>query len=428
MQTRHGSHRPADWMRRRWGLLSAGVVGILLAGCATTAQNAVAQHDAVAVGTTTGLFVIPAPAPTISITPNDGSTNVGLDQVVKVAVDTGEIDSVAVHTASDTTPLPGSMGRLSRSWQSSSPLDPKVRYIVEATAHDAAGTSTAQASFYTLAVDGRLTTSPYPGDGATVGIGMPVVLRFSDPVDKDKQANLVSHIQVQSTPATEGAWHWWSDSEVHWRPANFWAAGTKVTVNANLRGVPAGKGVWGLGNWSESFTIGEKHYTEIDAAAHQMQVFQNDQLVQTYPVSTGVDNKWPTLGGTLFVWYKSQKVHMTSESIGIPKDAPGGYDEDVFWDTAISTDGFFIHSAPWSVWAQGSRNVSHGCVNLSESRATWFFNFSQQGDVVVVKNTTRVADESDGEGDWQIPFANFANSGGDVPETMPSNPAGAGGL
>jgi hypothetical protein len=100
----------------------------------------------------------------------------------------------------------------------------------------------------------------------------------------------------------------------------------------------------------------------------------------------------------------------------------------VFWDTAISTDGFFIHSAPWSVWAQGSRNVSHGCVNLSESRAVQFFNFSQQGDVVVVKNTNRVADSSDGEADWQVPWDQFANSGGQVPATTPQAPANTGGL
>ena len=433
MQARQGSHRRIAWLRRRGGILLGFVVlGVLVAGCATTAQNAVAQHDAVAADapgpSSPEAAGIPAPAPTISVTPSDGAADIGLDQVVKIAVDTGVIDSVVVHTDSDTTPLPGELGPHNRSWQSTSPLDPRVRYVVQATAHDSGGTSTAQTSFKTLAVDGRLTTNVYPSDGATVGIGMPVILRFNNRVDADKQANLVDHIQVQSTPAMDGAWHWWSASEVHWRPRDFWASGTKVTVTANLRGVPAGNNVWGLGDWSESFTIGDKHYSEIDAAAHQMTVYSNDQLIHTYPVSTGVDTKWPTLGGTLFVWYKAQKVHMDSRTVGIPIGAPGSYNEDVFWDTAISTDGFFIHSAPWSVWAQGYRNVSHGCVNLSEARATEFFNFSQQGDVVVVKNTTRVADESDGEGDWQLPFDSFANSGGSVPSTTPSSPAISGGL
>ena len=430
MQTRQGWYDRVAWLRRRGGAaLAVGVVSVVASGCATSAQNAVAQHDALAVDAQSPEPVgTPVPAPSITITPTDGAANVGLDQVVQVSVDTGTIDSVVVHADSDSTPLQGQLGPHDRSWQSTAPLDQKAHYIVQATAHDSGGTSTAQATFKTLSPDGRLTTSVYPDDGTTVGVGMPVILRFSDPVDSDKQANLVAHIQVQSTPAMDGAWHWWSATEVHWRPRDFWATGTKVTVTANLRGVPVGNNVWGLGDWNESFTIGDKHYSEIDAATHQMKVYSNDQLVHTYPVSTGIDNKWPTLSGTLFVWYKSQKVHMTSESIGIPKNAPGGYDEDVFWDTAISTDGFFIHSAPWSVWAQGYRNVSHGCVNLSEARATEFFHFSQQGDVVVVKNTSRVADESDGEGDWQIPFDKFANSGGSLPATTPSGPSTSGGI
>ena len=36
---------------------------------------------------------------------------------------------------------------------------------------------------------------------------------------------------------------------------------------------------------------------------------------------------------------------------------------------------------------QGNSNVSHGCINLSTERAAWFFDFSQPGDVVEVKNS-----------------------------------------
>lgn len=113
---------------------------------------------------------------------------------------------------------------------------------------------------------------------------------------------------------------------------------------------------------------------------------------------------------------------MDSLTIGIPRKAPDGYYEHVFWDTAISTNGFFVHSAPWDVGIQGFANVSHGCVNLSPDRAQTFYNFSQPGDVVIGSNTGRVADAGDGEGDWQIPFAQFANSGGTV--AQPSSAAG----
>jgi hypothetical protein len=94
---------------------------------------------------------------------------------------------------------------------------------------------------------------------------------------------------------------------------------------------------------------------------------------------------------------------------------PGGaqyYSDPVYDDTAVSTSGYFIHAAPWSVYAQGHENVSHGCVNLSTARATQFYNFSIPGDVVQVENTGYNASYSDGEGDWQLPFAQFSNTAG----------------
>ena len=199
-----------------------------------------------------------------------------------------------------------------------------------------------------------------------------------------------------------------------------------MTLNARLRGFDAGNGVWGLGDWTSNFTISpDKHVSILDNNSHQMQVFNNDQLLYTWPISMGRPSL-PTLEGTLVVTYRQQDVLMDSRTIGIPRNSPDGYYEHVYWNTAISTDGFFIHSAPWSVWAQGSRNVSHGCVNLSPDRATTFFNWSRPGDIVQVKNTGRPADAGDGEGDWQIPFEQYANSGG--ASTPTPTPRQAGGL
>jgi hypothetical protein len=102
------------------------------------------------------------------------------------------------------------------------------------------------------------------------------------------------------------------------------------------------------------------------------------------------------------------------------------YSDYVYWDTAISTNGFFIHAAPWSVGQQGYYDVSHGCVNLSTDRATTFYNWTQTGDVVVISHTGNVADLSNGEADWQIPFAQFDNTGVPAADTTPtvSTPGG----
>jgi len=56
--------------------------------------------------------------------------------------------------------------------------------------------------------------------------------------------------------------------------------------------------------------------------------------------------------------------------------------------------------------------VSHGCVNLSTARAVVYYNFSIPGDVVQILNTGYNASYSDGEGDWQLPFAAFSNTAG----------------
>ena len=56
--------------------------------------------------------------------------------------------------------------------------------------------------------------------------------------------------------------------------------------------------------------------------------------------------------------------------------------------------------------SQGRSNVSHGCINLSTDRAAWFFNFSQPGDVVEVKNSIGPTLSSvDGDiYDWAVPW------------------------
>ena len=55
---------------------------------------------------------------------------------------------------------------------------------------------------------------------------------------------------------------------------------------------------------------------------------------------------------------------------------------------------------------QGRENVSHGCINLSTDRAAWFFNFSQPGDIVEIKNSIGPdLAPSDGDiYDWTIPW------------------------
>jgi lipoprotein-anchoring transpeptidase ErfK/SrfK len=256
-----------------------------------------------------------------------------------------------------------------------------------------------------------LTTSMRPRDGDTVGVGMPIILRFSTDVAPEHRVELIDHIRVTSVPAVLGAWHWFAPNEVHWRPASYWPPGTQVAVTADLEGVPAGGGVIGQDSWWRTFQVGPRHVSIVDTVTHRMQVFDGDRLIDTWPLSAGRSDL-QTINGTLYVRYKVQDVLMDSTTIGIPRDAWDGYYEHVYWNTAISTDGYYVHGAPWSLAAQGSANVSHGCVNLSPEHAMAFFDFSRPGDIVMVQGSTRPATAEDGEGDWQMSFDQFAGTRG----------------
>ena len=72
------------------------------------------------------------------------------------------------------------------------------------------------------------------------------------------RATIAKNLHVVSQPAQKGSWHWLSANEVHGaRP--LLEAGTTVTVNADINGVPAGNGIYGQMDRSTTFHIGASH-------------------------------------------------------------------------------------------------------------------------------------------------------------------------
>jgi lipoprotein-anchoring transpeptidase ErfK/SrfK len=135
-----------------------------------------------------------------------------------------------------------------------------------------------------------------------------------------------------------------------------------------------------------------------------MTVATNGATARTMAISAGRD-KYPTMGGVHIAIEKSQHVVMDSSTVGIPVNSADGYHEDVYWNVAITNGGEYVHAAPWSVGSQGRRNVSHGCVNLSPSDATWFYNYSLPGDIINIVGTGRSPSSSDaGTMDWNMPW------------------------
>ncbi|KUH82318.1 MULTISPECIES: L,D-transpeptidase [unclassified Mycobacterium] len=224
-----------------------------------------------------------------------------------------------------------------------------------------------------------------PTDGSIVGAAKPIYINFQRPIANRAMAEQAIHIS--SNPPVPGRFYWTTDTQVRWRPQDFWPAGTVVNIDAS--------------GTKSSFTVPEQLVATIDNKSLQMEIHRNGELVETFPVSMGKKGH-DTPNGTYYVLEKFPDIVMDSSTYGVPVDSPEGYKLKVKDAVRIDNLGTFVHSAPWSVGSQGEENVSHGCINLSPANAKWFFDNFGSGDAVVIKNSTGTYNKPDGASDWQM--------------------------
>lgn len=339
---------------------------------------------------------------------NAGARNVKVHRVLRLKVDDGTFKRVVVRGKEG--PLKGTLSPDKKVWRATGRLQPGETYQVRGVAVDGDGVRKVyQSTFATqdLTLDQQTYPSFFPTDGAEVGVGMPAIIRFDVPV-KDK-ASIERHLKVESEPAQPGAFHWLSDTEVHWRPKEYWKPGTQVTVRANIDSVPAGNGIWGQKNRVSTFTVGRARVSKVDMKTHQMRVFENGKLIRTLPITTGEQPKHTTRSGVKVIVEKYRRKRMSSETVGIDPNSADGYDIDnVEYAMRVTYSGEFIHAAPWSVGSQGRANVSHGCTGLSTENAGWLYNSTLIGDVVEYVGSDRPMTLENGIGDWNLPFGEYA--------------------
>ena len=382
---------------RRTAAGLAALVLVFMAGC--SGDDAGGAPDASAPD---------AAPPQVQLAVVDGSADVSPVVPLEISVTDGELDR-AEMVDGDGAEVPGSVTDSVENpdalvFVPDTPLAYATSYTLTATATNTEDAEVeATTTFTTVDPETLSTPSIGPLDGTVVGVGMPIRVYFDDPV-ADKAA-VESHLRVTSSTPTDGVWSWLNDAEVHFRPSSYWPPNTEVTLDADLYGIDFGEGVWGEKDRSVSFSIGARHVSVADAGSHVMEVYDGDQLVQTFPISAG-GPEFPSRNGPHVVTELNRDRVMDSSTYGVPVDSPNGYRTPVEFAVRLSNNGEFVHSAPWSVAQQGVENVSHGCINLSPERAAWFFAFSQPGDVVEIKNSIGpTLSAADGDiYDWAIPW------------------------
>ena len=379
------------------------------AGDAASKQPAVAGRTSTSTPSATATPTVPP----VSLKANvdDGASKVKVSTLVSVKAGNGTLSKVSVaysyqdrNFATQKGTLKGDLNRAKTSWQAGGRLEPGATYAITMSGKNTEGTSTTTKSSFTtqdLTLSQQTFPEIYPLKGSTVGVGMPAVVRF-DVAVKDKKS-IEKNLHVTSSPAQTGSWHWYSDREVHWRPKNYWKAGTKVTVSADINGVSAGNGIYGQKSSSSSFTVGRSMVVKVDLKKDVATVYRSGKKVRTILVSGGKAG-WQTRSGTKLIMAKEYNKTMTNQMIGAKED----YNLKVAYAIRITNSGEFLHSAPWNAGYFGRRNASHGCVGMSTSNAAWLIGNSMIGDPVVTTGSNRSIEPGNGFSDWNASFTTYA--------------------
>ncbi|MFC4118099.1 L,D-transpeptidase [Nonomuraea zeae] len=351
-------------------------------------------------GTPEGTTTATPQAPTIKISPAEGSAKVSPEKKVVVTAAGGALEDVTVEA--DGEQVKGSYNTDKTKWVSKTPLKPSTSYNVTAKA----GVTTTTSAFTTVKPERALQIADVTPNakGETLGVGAPIIVTFNQPVTN--KATIERALEVEAEKPVDGAWRWINDTVAIYRTAKYWPAHQKVTFNAAITGIKGGKGLYGVKDYKATLKIGAKQISKVDTKKHMMYVYKDGKRVQTMRISAGMatTREYTTTSGVHLTMERGNPVRMISP--GRKKGDPGYYDVMIDHAVRISNSGEYVH-AKNNVWAQGVRNVSHGCINSRPDQAKWFYDNFQRGDVVDITGTTRELEWNNGWGFWQMSFSQW---------------------
>ncbi|GIF25782.1 lipoprotein-anchoring transpeptidase ErfK/SrfK [Actinoplanes tereljensis] len=394
------------------------VAAATAAGCSTSGRKGGDATSWVGTAAEAEQKAVVAPV-RLTVTPTHGNTEVSPVKPIVVSAADGALQSVTV-TAGKVT-VEGAM-QGDGTWRSTEDLGYGKKYTVTVVAADSAGVPTTENTTFTTIKPENTVTAAFQANAmlslkkdSTYGAGQPVIVSFSRAVNK-KAAEQA--IEIKTSPAVTGKFYWRDDRTVHWRPAKYWTAGTRIDVSVNIFGAKLGKTTYGAKNSTTRFRIGRQLIALSDNRTHLTKVYIDGKLVRTMKSSLGKGGgttgsngeriSYWTAGGPHVVLGKKRKHTMSSATYGItdPEDPNYYVSENIEFCTRITYSGEYLHAAPWN-GSLGRANLSHGCINLSTADAKWVYNTFLVGDIVDVKNSPRDLPIGNGIGDWTVSFDKY---------------------
>ncbi|MDQ6805504.1 MAG: Ig-like domain-containing protein [Actinomycetota bacterium] len=350
------------------------------------------------------------------ITPAAGATDTAPNQGITVAAAGGKIGTVIVRAGGNR--VPGTLNAAGTVWHSTWALSVSERYTVTATAAAAVSGSpvTRTSSFRTFTPHKTFTAMITEGYHQTYGVGMPIILYFSQPIAN--RAAVERALQIRTSRPVVGAWFWDSRCNLapeclYFRPRHYWPAHTRVSFTGHLDGVKAAQGMYGHHDLTQTFTIGSSLIVVASTSAHHMNVYRDGRLFARWPISTGRPGD-DTPNGTYLTIEKANPVDMVGP----------GYNIEVPWSVRFTWSGDYLHDAYWSVGQQGFTNVSHGCVNMPPADAEMYYNMAVPGDPVKVTGSPRAGVWDNGWTQWFLPWRTYMR-GSALHEAVLAGPRGS---
>jgi lipoprotein-anchoring transpeptidase ErfK/SrfK len=342
------------------------------------------------------------PAPTLTISPADGSRGILPGAAIIVAAKHGKLRAVAVTTAAG--PVRGSLAA-NGIWRSAEPFATGTNYTVTAIAtgmnHKKVIISNTFQTFtprqtFRAAITALGTDQNVSAEIASrqYGVGIPITIMFNRPISN--RAAVERAIELRTSKPVVGAWYWQDDRTVIFRPRQYWPQYTTVTVDGNFDGVQAAPGVYGNRDVHLTFSIGPSLIVVASTRSHYMNVYYKHRLFGRWPISTGRPGD-DTADGTYLTTFKNNPQRMIGP----------GYDLEVPWSVDFTYSGDFIHDAYWSVGEQGYVNVSHGCVNTSPAHAETYYKMEEPGDPVTVTGSPAAGTPGNGWTEWFISWSQW---------------------